>query len=122
MKNRYPRDLSVGERQSTALAAITVHEPEIIFLDEPTRGLDYHAKRNLSKIIKSWRNENRSILLVTHDVEFSASVADRVVVLENGRIRFNGTPQKVFSDYPGYRTQTARLFPKKGWVIPEDII
>jgi energy-coupling factor transport system ATP-binding protein len=117
----YPRDLSAGERQRTALAAITVHDPEIIFLDEPTRGLDYIAKENLSKVLKRWRDNGKSILLVTHDVEFAAGVADRLAILDSGEIIFNGSPKIGFSKFPGFQTQTARVFPGKGWVIPEDI-
>jgi len=121
LKERYPRDLSVGERQRTALAAITVHQPQIIFLDEPTRGLDYDAKKSLSNIIKRWRYDKCAIFLVTHDVEFAAQVADRVVILENGFIHFDGTPQKAFSKFSAYRTQTSRLFPNYDWITPEDV-
>jgi energy-coupling factor transport system ATP-binding protein len=121
LKNRYPRDLSVGERQRTALAAITIHKPGIIFLDEPTRGLDYNAKHTLSEIIKMWRDDKRSILLVTHDIEFAARVADRVIIIEKGKIIFKGSPRKAFSEFSAYRTQTARLFPEFGWITPEDV-
>jgi len=122
VKNRYPRDLSVGERQRTALAAITVHKPEIIFMDEPTRGLDYVTKKSLSQIINKWLKDNHVILIVTHDVEFAAQVADRVIILENGRIRFDGPPQKAFSTFPAYRTQTSRLFPGCGLITPKDVL
>jgi energy-coupling factor transport system ATP-binding protein len=121
MKKRYPRDLSVGERQRTALAAITIHQPEIILLDEPTRGLDYQAKRSLSKILQQWRGDNRAILLVTQDVEFAAEVSDRAAILEEGNFRFVGAPQIAFSKFPAYRTQTSRLFPDYGWIVPKDV-
>jgi len=122
VKDRYPRDLSVGERQRTSLAAITIHKPEIIFLDEPTRGMDYEAKDSLSDFLRGWRNNNRAILLVTHDVEFAASLADRVVILEHGQIRFNGSPKKAFTSFPTYQTQTSRLFPGTDWITPEDCV
>ena len=118
---QYPRDLSVGERQRTALAAITIHDPNIIFLDEPTRGLDYHAKRSLSDLFHHWRDQGKAILLVTHDVEFAAHLADRVAVLERGQLVFNGSPTDAFTLINGYQTQTAQLFPNKGWITPEDI-
>lgn len=120
--NRYPRDLSVGERQRTALAAITVHQPQIIFLDEPTRGLDYHAKRTLSDLFHRWRDLGKTVMLVTHDVEFAAHLADRVVILEEGKLTFIGEPQSAFTQFPAYQTQTARIFPGKGWIVPEDVI
>ncbi len=122
LKDRYPRDLSVGERQRTALAAITIHKPEIIFLDEPTRGMDYRAKDNLTSILRRWRTLKKSILLVTHDVEFAAGIADRVVILENREIIFNGSPKKAFTDFPTFQTQTARLFPNTGWITATDFI
>jgi len=119
--DQYPRDLSVGERQRTALAAITIHDPNIIFLDEPTRGLDYHAKRSLSDLFYQWREQGKAILLVTHDVEFAAHLADRVAVLERGQIIFVGSPTNAFTNIHGYQTQTAQLFPNRGWITPEDI-
>jgi energy-coupling factor transport system ATP-binding protein len=118
---RYPRDLSVGEIQRTALAAITIHDPKIILLDEPTRGLDYLVKDNLAKILIDWRNMGRSILLITQDVEFGACIADRVAILESGKIIFSGSPRIAFSQFPIFQTQTARLFPATGWILPQDV-
>ena len=119
---RYPRDLSVGERQRTALAAITVHNPEIIFLDEPTRGLDYQAKKALSGLFQHWRKHRKAIIVVTHDIEFAAQLADRVAILERGKLVFSGSPITAFTTFPAYQTQTARLFPGTGWIVPEDVV
>lgn len=119
--NRYPRNLSVGEIQRTALAAITIHDPRIILLDEPTRGLDYSSKENLAKILQGWRNEGKSILLISQDVEFAANIADRAAILESGEIIFSGSPRKAFTQFPIFRTQTARLFPNRGWILPQDV-
>jgi energy-coupling factor transport system ATP-binding protein len=118
---QYPRDLSVGERQRTALAAITVHDPQIIFLDEPTRGLDYQAKKALSTLFHQWRKQGKAILLVTHDVEFAALLADRVVIIEEGLVIFSGSPRIAFTKYHAYQTQTARIFPGMGWITPDDV-
>jgi len=120
--HRYPRDLSTGEIQRTALAAITVHDPKIILLDEPTRGLDYAAKENLVQILHQWRNMGRSILLITQDVEFAAHVTDRAGILEAGKIIFSGSPRMVFTQFPIFQTQTARIFPEKGWILPQDVV
>ncbi len=119
--NMYPRDLSVGEKQRTALAAITVHEPPMIFLDEPTRGLDYVNKILLADLLSTWKNEGRSILIATHDIEFAAQIADRVAILENRKIIFCGSPGKAFTKFPSYQTQTARLFPSTQWIVPDDV-
>ena len=120
--DRYPRDLSVGERQRTALAAITVHNPEIIFLDEPTRGMDYQAKKALSLLFHQWRQQGKAIVLITHDVEFAAHLADRVAILEDGKLVFSGPPVTAFTAFAPYQTQTARLFPHTGWITSEDVV
>jgi energy-coupling factor transport system ATP-binding protein len=121
LKDRFPRDLSVGERQRTALAAITVHGPQIIFLDEPTRGMDYLAKKTLTSLLRRWRDQNKAIILVTHDIEFAAELSDRTIILEAGRIRFVGDPRNAFTIFPKYQTQTARIFSGTGWITPKDI-
>lgn len=120
-KTQYPRDLSVGERQRTALAAITVHDPPIILLDEPTRGLDYGNKESLANLLHAWRKKGKALLVVTHDVEFAAQLADRVLILEEGRITFSGPPHQAFTQFPRYQTQTARLFPDTDWITPDDV-
>ena len=120
-QNDYPRDLSVGERQRVALAAITIHSPQIIFLDEPTRGLDYRAKIDLANLLREWRDQGKSILLVTHDVEFAADFADRVAILEEGSTLFTGHPKIAFSQFEPYLTQTAKIFPGRNWITPQDI-
>ncbi len=117
----YPRDLSVGERQRAALAAITVHDPKIIFLDEPTRGLDYNNKHALADLFHRWKEIGKSIVLVTHDVEFAAQLADRVIVLNRGSIHFDGLPRECFSKIHPFQTQTAQIFPRTGWITPNDI-
>ena len=121
VSERYPRDLSVGERQRTALAAITIHEPEIIFLDEPTRGMDYEAKNTLRDQLIEWRDQKKAILVVTHDVEFAALIADRVTILDKGEILFTGSPKTAFTQFSEFQTQTAALFPETGWFTPDDI-
>jgi energy-coupling factor transport system ATP-binding protein len=118
---RYPRDLSVGERQRTALAAITVHNPSVILLDEPTRGLDYANKLAIASILSDWCKIGKAILVTTHDVEFAAQLADRVIILDNGRTQYQGAPMPAFTQFPAYRTQTAKLFPTTSWYRPQDI-
>lgn len=118
---RYPRDLSVGERQRTALAAITVHDPPVILLDEPTRGLDYTNKLAIAALLANWRQRGKAILVTTHDVEFAAQLADRVLLLEAGKIRYQGSPGPAFTQFPNFRTQTAELFPATGWYRPQDV-
>ncbi len=117
----YPRDLSTGERQRTALGAICITHPKLIILDEPTRGMDQLAKAALIKLLKQWNAEGRTILLVTHDVEFVAEFATRTLILENGSILADGLPAQVMHDFPRYRTQIAQLFPDTPWLTVEDV-
>lgn len=77
-ESRHPRDLSSGERERLALAAVLVTEPDVLILDEPTRGVDPERKNELAALLRS-RAAGRATLVVTHDLAFAASVADRVV-------------------------------------------
>ncbi len=118
---RYPRDLSVGERQRVALGAVTITRPGGLLLDEPTRGLDYNAKAALAALLRRWRDAGTAIMIVTHDVEFAAEVADRVIILGRGGVVAEGSPQAVLSDSPLFAPQVARLFPGTGWLTPDDV-
>lgn len=121
LANAYPRDLSVGERQRVALAAILVVKPQALLLDEPTRGLDYEAKAQLAGLLLGWRKGGMGITLVTHDVELAAALADRVVLMSQGEIIAQGEPATVLGASPLFAPQIARLFPGTGWLKPEDV-
>jgi len=116
----YPRDLSTGERQRVALGAITITDPPILVLDEPTRGLDQIVKKALCELLINWNAKGKTILLVTHDVEFAAMFASRVIILEQGKIIANGHPRQVMHEFARYRTQIAQLFPGSGLLTMED--
>jgi len=118
----YPRDLSAGERQRVALGAISVTRPGALLLDEPTRGLDYAAKRELVDLLHGWRDQGVAILLVTHDVELVAAAADRVLLMSQGEIIAGGEPAEVLGASPLFAPQVARLFPGTGWLTPEDAL
>ncbi|MFZ4850496.1 MAG: ABC transporter ATP-binding protein [Caldilinea sp.] len=117
----YPRDLSVGERQRVALAAVTVTQPATLLLDEPTRGLDYRAKLALEQLLRGWRDDGTAILVVTHDVELAAVIADRVILMSQGEIIAEGPPTEVLATSPFFAPQIARLFPETGWLTAEDV-
>ncbi len=118
----YPRDLSAGERQRVALGAVTVTRPGALLLDEPTRGLDYAAKRTLTDLLGGWRAEGMAILLVTHDVELAAAAADRVLLMSQGDIIADGSPSAILGASPLFAPQVARLFPGSGCLTPEDVL
>ena len=117
----YPRDLSVGQRQRVALGAVTVIRPRLLLLDEPTRGMDYPAKRELVRLLREWQAEGVGVLLVTHDVELAAQAAGRVVMLGQGEVVADGPPE-VLAASPLFAPQVARLFPGTGWLTVEDAL
>ena len=120
--NDYPRDLSTGERQRVAMGAVMVTHPGALILDEPTRGLDYQAKKTLLDLLNGWREEDMAILLVTHDVELAVQAADRIILLENGLITEDGLPEKVLENSAVFSPQVAKIFPGRGWLTVEDVV
>lgn len=116
---RYPRDLSTGERQRVALGAIAITHPDALLLDEPTRGLDYQARQRLIDLLREWRNEGMAIVVVTHDVELAAALAERVVLMSQGEVIASGAPGEVMGASPLFAPQVARLFPGTGWLTPD---
>jgi energy-coupling factor transport system ATP-binding protein len=107
---RHPRDLSGGERERAALAAVLVGAPRVLLLDEPTRGMDAVRKRALTDILTRLRAEGVAILLATHDVELVADVATRVVLLGDGRIVADGGPRQVLSGSLTFATAINKLY------------
>ena len=81
LAGRHPRDLSSGERERLALAAVLALEPELLVLDEPTRGVDPERKDDLARLLRS-EAPTRGTVVVTHDLPWAASVADRTVTLD----------------------------------------
>jgi len=104
-----PRDLSSGERQRTALAAVLVTRPQLILLDEPTRGMDYTLKAELGGLLTGLGREGVSVVLVTHDVEFAAEYASRVLLMFNGQIVSCGPKHQIFGQSVFYTTQIGKM-------------
>ena len=103
----YPRDLSVGERERVALASILALRPGVLALDEPTRGLDYGEKENLSDILNEMSEGGTACIVATHDVEFVTGYANRVIILGgDGRIIADGVPKIVLPDSLLFSPQT----------------
>jgi len=118
----YPRDLSGGEKQRVAIGAVTVTRPLVILLDEPTRGLDYRAKQDLISLVKTWSNRGTAILLVTHDVELAANIADRIVIIDSGEIKLTGKPVDLLEKTPIFNPEISQLFPGTGVLTLQDVI
>lgn len=119
---RYPRDLSVGERQRVALASILAAEPQIILLDEPTRGVDYVQKQALVRYLQSERAKGRTVLLSTHDVELAAESVDRVIILGDGEIVVDGDARRVMAESMVFASQVSKLFRDERFVTVGDVL
>jgi energy-coupling factor transporter ATP-binding protein EcfA2 len=119
---RYPRDLSVGERQRVALASILVAEPQILLLDEPTRGLDYQQKAALVGFLKYEKAQGRTVIMATHDVELVANCADRVVLLGDGEVVVDGPVRQVMSESLVFASQINKLFRDPALLTVEDVL
>jgi energy-coupling factor transport system ATP-binding protein len=120
--DRYPRDLSGGERQRAALAAVLVAQPQIILLDEPTRGLDYQQKRSLAGFLLGQKGTGRTVIMVTHDVELVGQCADRVVLMAEGDVVVDGPTQQVMTDSLVFATQVNKLFRDERFLTVGDVL
>jgi ABC-2 type transport system ATP-binding protein len=89
--------LSGGQRQRLALACALVGDPELLFLDEPTTGLDPQSRRQLWELIERFRAGGRSILLTTHYMEEAERLCDRVAIVDHGRMIAEGTPRELIA-------------------------
>ena len=107
--NQHPYDLSGGEQQRAALAKILLLEPQILLLDEPTKGLDGYFKEKFAYILKRLQAEGITVLLVSHDIEFCASYADCCAMFFDGSIVAWGEPKDFFSGNNFYTTAANRM-------------
>ncbi|MFB6578820.1 ABC transporter ATP-binding protein [Streptomyces sp. NPDC056402] len=105
----HPRDLSEGQKLALVLAIQLSAAPKVLLLDEPTRGLDYRAKAELIRIVDDLAAEGRAVVISTHDVEFVARAADRVVVMAEGDIVADGPTGEIIVASPVFAPQTAKI-------------
>lgn len=108
-ESRHPRDLSEGQRLALVLAVQLAGQPHVLLLDEPTRGLDYDAKRRLGEVLSELAGVGTAVLLSSHDVEFVARTADRVLVLARGELLTDGPVRDVLTASPSFAPQVARI-------------
>ena len=98
MFEKSPFDLSGGEKRRVAIAGVMAMEPEVLIMDEPAAGLDPRGRKVILDLIKNYRKKTGStVIIVSHSMEDVASVADRIIVLNKGKVAFNDSVDKVFS-------------------------
>ncbi len=118
---RHPRDLSEGQRLALVLAVQLSADPAVLLLDEPTRGLDYNAKRQLRDAVHELAGRGRTVLLSTHDVEFVAETAHRVVVMADGEVVADGPTADVVVSSPAFAPQVAKILAPGRWLTVRDV-
>lgn len=106
---RNPYDISGGELQRAAIARLLLPSPEVIFLDEATKGMDPFFKKSFGEMLKRLTANGVSIVLVSHDIEFCAEFADRCVMFFDGRITAEGSSREVLIDNNFYTTAANRI-------------
>ena len=127
--DRDNRLLSGGQRQRLLLALALINDPQIIFLDEPTTGLDPQARRNFWQLIKNIKAQNKTIILTTHYMDEAEQLCDDIVIMDKGKIIAEGTPNQLlaehFEDVFIYLPQSQvsnELISEHGWVKLTDRI
>jgi energy-coupling factor transport system ATP-binding protein len=116
-----PRDLSEGQRLSLVLAIQLAAGPRVLLLDEPTRGLDYRAKSRLAEQLDLLARDGHAVLVATHDVEFVAGLADRVVVLADGDVIADGPTAEVVASSPIFAPQVAKVLAPAPFLTVADV-
>ncbi len=107
--DRHPYDLSGGEQQRAALAKVLLTSPDILLLDEPTKGLDAGFRKTLAAIISELKRRGTAIIAVSHDTEFCAAYADRCALFFDGSIVSEGRPREFFGGMSYYTTPANRM-------------
>jgi energy-coupling factor transport system ATP-binding protein len=117
----HPRDLSEGQRLALVLAIQLTATPRVFLFDEPTRGLDYVAKTRFAGVVRELAAAGRPVLLSTHDVEFVATVATRVIVMAQGELIADGSATEILTASPAFAPQVARILAPDRWLSVAEI-
>lgn len=119
--DRHPRDLSEGQRLALAMAVVLAPSPQVLLLDEPTRGLDYPGKARLGKVLQELAAAGHAVVVATHDVELVARVADRAVVLAAGEVVADGPARDVVCHSPVFAPQVAKVLAPQEWLTVDEV-
>ena len=121
--NTHPRDLSEGQRLGLALSVVVSSNPTVLILDEPTRGLDYEAKSQLTRILIQFAATfGKAVVLATHDVELVAELATRVIFVADGDIVADGSTLDVLLSSPAFAPQVAKVMSPQPWLSVKDVV
>lgn len=99
LRDRPPYRLSGGEKKRVALASVVVLDPEVILLDEPTSALDPRSQSQLIDFLQNWKGSAKTIITATHQLEILDELADRLVVLEEGKVAASGATKDILGDF-----------------------
>ncbi|GAA4407900.1 ATP-binding cassette domain-containing protein [Fodinibacter luteus] len=119
--DRHPRDLSEGQKLALVLAVQLSADPPVLLLDEPTRGLDPTAKAVLGRVLRGLAARGRAVVVATHDVEFVAESADRVVVMAGGEVVADGPTAEVVVSSPAFAPQVSKVTAPGPWLTVADV-
>ena len=113
---RHPRDLSEGQRLLLALSIVLAASPRLLLLDEPTRGLDYGAKRRLVQVLRRLADTGHAVMVATHDVELVAEACTRVTIVADGEVVADGDVADVLASSPAFAPQVAKVLAPQPWL------
>lgn len=129
IRNRSPYSLSSGEKRRVAIASVFACEPRWFLLDEPTAGLDFEGRERIVELVKLLSEENRTVIIITQELEMFMDVCDEIVVLEEGRLKWK-EEIKTFMERDNlqdmeislpYHVRVFRELRRRGWDIPVSI-
>jgi energy-coupling factor transport system ATP-binding protein len=120
-RSTHPRDLSAGQQLALVLAIQLSAAPRVLLLDEPTRGLDYAAKRTLTGILDRLVAAGHAVLVATHDVEFAARTCDRVAVMAEGEFVADGPAATVLTASPAFAPQVAKILAPAAYLTTDQV-
>ena len=96
--NAYPHQLSGGQQQRAAIARALALNPELLCFDEPTSALDPELTGEVLRVIKSLKDDDRTMVIVTHEMGFAKNVSDKVLFMADGKVEEFGTPEEIFDN------------------------
>ena len=99
LRDRPPYRLSGGEKKRVALASVIVLDPEVLLLDEPTSTLDPRSQSQIIDLIQEWKGSSKTVITATHQLEIVEDIAERIVVLEEGKVAASGKPSEILSNH-----------------------